>query len=258
VRSAIFEFRCFGELPNMKVLIVHAHPEPQSFTASMQCHAVETLQAHGHEVMVSDLYAMNWNPVASATDFGVRKNSDYLVYALEQRENVAAGAIAPDIRTELDKLLACDLIIFSFPLFWCSVPAIMKGWLDRVLVSGKVYGGQRFYDRGGMRGKRALLAYTCGGRDFMFDAHGVHGEMDLMLRHMLRGTLGYAGFDVLPSFVAYHVPYITPGEREAMLGRYGDYLTKLDQLKPLSFPSLDDFDAEMAPRVRDPQVTEQN
>ncbi|CAE6851690.1 Glutathione-regulated potassium-efflux system ancillary protein KefF [Paraburkholderia aspalathi] len=242
----------------MKVLIVHAHPEPQSFTASMQRHAVETLQAQGHEVIVSDLYAMNWNPVVSAADFGTRKNSDYLVYALEQRENVAAGTIAPDIRAELDKLLECDLVIFSFPLFWCSVPAIIKGWIDRVLVSGKVYGGQRFYDRGGMRGKRAMLAYTCGGRDFMFDAEGVHGEMDLMLRHVLRGTLGYAGFEVLPSFVAYHVPYIKPAEREAMLGRYGDYLTKLDQLEPLSFPSLDDFDAEMHPRVRTPQMTEQD
>ena len=78
----------------MKVLIVHAHPEPQSFTTSMLHRAVSTLEAQGHTVTVSDLYAMQWNPVASAADFGVRKNPDYLVYALEQRENVAAHAIA--------------------------------------------------------------------------------------------------------------------------------------------------------------------
>ncbi|WP_213308086.1 NAD(P)H-dependent oxidoreductase [Paraburkholderia sacchari] len=238
----------------MKVLIVHAHPEPQSFTTSMKDRAVRTLEAQGHEVMVSDLYAMNWNPVASAADFGMRRNADYLVYALEQRENVAAQAIAPDIAAELEKLLACDLVIFSFPLFWCSVPAIMKGWIDRVMVSGKVYGGLRFYDRGGMRGKRAMLAYTCGGRDFMFGPEGVHGEMDLMLRHMLRGTLGYAGFEVLPSFVAYHVPYVANEERVAMLERYADTLTKLDQLEPLAFPTLDDFDPEMRPRA----LAEQN
>ncbi|CAM2186625.1 NAD(P)H dehydrogenase (quinone) [Paraburkholderia sacchari] len=238
----------------MKVLIVHAHPEPKSFTTSMKDRAVRTLEAQGHEVLVSDLYAMNWNPVASAADFGMRRNAEYLVYALEQRENVAAQAIAPDIAAELEKLLACDLVIFSFPLFWCSVPAIMKGWIDRVMVSGKVYGGLRFYDRGGMRGKRAMLAYTCGGRDFMFGPDGVHGEMDLMLRHMLRGTLGYAGFEVLPSFVAYHVPYIANEERVAMLERYADTLTKLDQLEPLAFPTLDDFDPEMRPRA----LAEQN
>ncbi|MFD1554662.1 NAD(P)H-dependent oxidoreductase [Paraburkholderia silviterrae] len=242
----------------MKVLIVHAHPEPQSFTTSMQHCAVRTLEAQGHEVMVSDLYAMNWNPVASEADFGMRRNADYLVYALEQRENVAAQAIAPDIAAELEKLLACDLVIFSFPLFWCSVPAIMKGWIDRVMVSGKVYGGLRFYDRGGMRGKRAMLAYTCGGRDFMFGPDAVHGEMDLMLRHMLRGTLGYAGFEVLPSFVAYHVPYIANEERVAMLERYADTLAKLDQLQPLAFPTLDDFDSEMRPRVLAEQLGEQD
>jgi NAD(P)H dehydrogenase (quinone) len=242
----------------MKVLIVHAHPEPQSFTTSMLHCAVRTLEAQGHEVMVSDLYAMNWNPVASAADFGARRNADYLVYALEQRENVAANAIAPDIAAELEKLIACDLVIFSFPLFWCSVPAIMKGWIDRVMVSGKVYGGVRFYDRGGMRGKRALLACTCGGRDFMFGPEGVHGEMDLMLRHMLRGTLGYAGFEVLPSFVGYHVPYVSNEERVAILERYADYLTKLDQLQPLAFPTLDDFDPEMRPRARVEQLSEQD
>jgi NAD(P)H dehydrogenase (quinone) len=242
----------------MKVLIVHAHPEPQSFTTSMLHRAVRTFEAQGHEVMVSDLYAMNWNPVASAADFGARRNADYLVYALEQRENVAANAIAPDIAAELEKLIACDLVIFSFPLFWCSVPAIMKGWIDRVLVSGKVYGGVRFYDRGGMRGKRAMLAYTCGGRDFMFGPEGVHGEMDLMLRHMLRGTLGYSGFEVLPSFVGYHVPYVPNEERVAILDRYADYLTKLDQLQPLAFPTLDDFDSEMRPRARVEQLSEQD
>jgi NAD(P)H dehydrogenase (quinone) len=231
----------------MKALIVHAHPERLSFTASMCSRAVATLREQGYEVSVSDLYAMNWNPVASAADFGTRRNTDYLTYALEQRDNVGQGTIAPDIAAELDKLLACDLLIFSFPLFWCSVPAIMKGWIDRVFVSGRVYGGLRFYDRGGMQGKRALLAYTCGGRDFMFEPNGVHGEMDLMLRHMLRGTLGYAGFEVLPSFVAYHVPYIAQEERAELLDRYGDYLKHLDALEPLSFPTLDDFDTQMRP-----------
>lgn len=69
----------------MNVLIVHAHPEPQSFTAALRDTAVETFQAQGHQVQVSDLYAMNWNPVASADDFATRENPEYLVYALEQR-----------------------------------------------------------------------------------------------------------------------------------------------------------------------------
>lgn len=208
----------------MKILIVHAHPEPKSFCTAMMDQAVQQFILEGHTVQVSDLYAMGWNPVASAQDFTSRKNPEHLVYALEQRESLANGTISEDIQTELNKLLWCDLLILSFPLFWGSVPAMMKGWIDRVFVSGKVYGGLRFYNRGGLAGRRALLTYTCGGRDSMFSSDGVHGAMDDMLRPILRHTLGYAGFEVLPSFVAYHVPYITDDERRNQLADYRDYL----------------------------------
>jgi len=86
----------------MKVLIVHAHPEPQSFTAALRDRAVATLEGLGHAVKVSDLYAMRWNPVASAADFSSRENPDYLVYALEQRLGVKKQSIAADIQGELD------------------------------------------------------------------------------------------------------------------------------------------------------------
>ena len=90
----------------MKVLIVHAHPEPQSFTAALRDQAMATFRAQGHAVKVSDLYAMGWNPVASADDFTQRENPEYLVYALEQRQGVKRGAIAADIQQELDKMSA--------------------------------------------------------------------------------------------------------------------------------------------------------
>ncbi|VTQ13779.1 NAD(P)H quinone oxidoreductase [Pseudomonas aeruginosa] len=120
----------------MNVLIVHAHNEPQSFTHALCDQACETLAGQGHAVQVSDLYAMNWNPVASAADFAERADPDYLVYALEQRESVKRQSLAADIQAELDKLLWADLLILNFPIYWFSVPAILKGWFDRVLVSG--------------------------------------------------------------------------------------------------------------------------
>ena len=87
----------------MNVLIVHAHNEPQSFTRALCDQACETLAGQGHAVQVSDLYAMNWNPVASAADFAERADPDYLVYALEQRESVKRQSLAADIQAELDK-----------------------------------------------------------------------------------------------------------------------------------------------------------
>lgn len=232
----------------MNVLIVHAHPEPQSFTSAMKDMAVRQLSQAGHNVVVSDLYAMNFNPVASANDFNSRKNPDYLVYALEQRVNYENQTIAPDIAREVEKVLAADLIIFSFPLYWFSVPAILKGWIDRVLISGVTYGGKRFYDQGGLKGKKATLNFTLGGREHMFGDDAIHGNLQTMLRPLLRGTLYYIGMDVLPPFAAYHVPYLSQAEREQMMVNYQDYLKNIEVLPALEFPKLDQFDDKLFPK----------
>lgn len=233
----------------MNVLIVHAHPEPQSFTTAMKDAAVEVLQTGGHAVQVSDLYAMGFDPVAKAADFPSRKDPDYLVYALEQRHAFETGTLPADIRGELDRVLWADLLILSFPMYWFSVPAILKGWIDRVLLSGPTYGGKRFYDRGGLAGKKGLLAFTLGGRPHMFGPGAIHGELDVMLRPLLRGTLYYVGMTVLPPFAAYHVPYITLEARAQILDEYRAYLRRLDTLEPLRFPRLDDFDDRLNPRL---------
>lgn len=235
----------------MKVLIVHAHPEPKSFNSALCSAAAARLADQGHGVVVSDLYAMRFNPVASGADFERPKNPDYCVYALEQRHGQETGTLAPDIRAELDKLLWCDLLILNFPVFWFAVPAMLKGWLDRVLVSGVAYGGKRFYDRGGLAGKRAMVTTTLGGRPHMFGVDAIHGPLQDMLRPLLRGTLAYTGFAVLPPFVGYHVPYISARERLEIMEAYRSRLDTLDELEPLTFPRLSDFDDNLYSRATD-------
>lgn len=230
-----------------RALIVHAHPEPLSFVASLRDTAVATLQQRGMQVTVSDLYADGFDPIAKAADFHTRSNSDYLNYALEQRHAFQNRTLAPDIDRELSKLLEADLVVFTFPIFWFSVPAILKGWFDRVFISGAIYGGRRFYDRGGMRGKRALVCASFGGRDYMFDKKGIHGELLVLLSPLLRGTLGYAGFDVLEPFFAFHVPYIEAADRQKILKRWEDHIGRFDTLATLPSPSLSDYDDKMQP-----------
>lgn len=234
----------------MKILIVHAHNEPQSFCTALKDTAINTLSAQGHEVQVSDLYAMNWNPVASAEDFTERKNPDYLTYALEQREGVKSASIAPDIQGELDKLVWADMLILNFPIYWFSMPAIMKGWIDRVFVSGICYGGKRFYDQGGLAGKKALVTCTIGGRDYMFGDNAIHGPLEDMLRPILRGTLYYVGFDVLAPYVAWHVPYVDDETRQGYLTSYEDLLKNPLERPLLTFPKLSDFDERLRPLTK--------
>jgi NAD(P)H dehydrogenase (quinone) len=234
----------------MNVLIIHAHPEPKSFCGALKNMAVGTLQALGHQVCVSDLYAMGFNPVASAQDFLARENAEYLNYALEQRAGAASGALAQDIQDEIAKVQQADLIIFTFPLFWMSVPAILKGWIDRVFVSGLFYGGKRIYGKGGMNDKRALICTTLGGRDYMFGDKALHGQLygaSGMLRSVLQGSLGYVGMAVLEPFIAYHVPYISEESRKEILANWQQALAELDNRALMQMPNLHDFDDTFKP-----------
>jgi len=232
----------------MKVFVVSATPEPKSFVGAMARASVETMRELGHDVAHSDLYAMGWNPVASPDDFGTRRNGDYLTYALEQRHNVEAGSIAPDIRAELDKLVAADLLILNFPVYWFSTPAILKGWIDRVLVSGLCYGGRRIYDQGGLVGKRAFVGLTLGGREHMFTDDGIHGSLDDLLRHLTQGTLAYVGYEVIEPFIGWHIPYLKPDDRERTMADYVACLRSLDERKLLQMPSMSGFNPDMSPK----------
>ena len=231
----------------MNVFIVHAHPEPESFTTAMRDTAIDTLSRSGHQIVTTDLYAENFNPVAGQGDFGERRNPDYLVYSLEQRNGWQERTIAPDITREVERVLSCDLLILNFPVFWFSVPAIMKGWIDRVFLSGTFFGGRRIYDRAEMRSKMALVTATLGGRDHMFGTNTVHGEITSMMRHLLQGTLGYCGFQVLQPFFAYHVPYVSDNERKKWLEKYKAHLLQVSTLPRLPMPSLDHFDDTLRP-----------
>jgi NAD(P)H dehydrogenase (quinone) len=239
------------EASTVRVHLVHAHPEADSFVAAMRDVVVRELRARGAEITVADLHAMRFDPVLSAADFGARRNPDRLVYALEQRHGFETGTLAPDIRAEVANVLAADVLAFTFPVFWFSVPAILKGWIERVFLSGPFYGGRRIYGRGGLAGKRAFAAMSLGGRPHMFGPGAVHGELETgMMRHFFQGTLGYVGLAVHRPFVAYHVPYVDDARRRAMLDELAAHVRDLDRQPTLAMPDLDAYDETLAPKGR--------
>lgn len=226
----------------MKVLMVFAHPEPQSFGHALLDRGMETLLAAGHEVRVSDLYAMNFNPVATGADFTERRFPDALQYDREQKQASQNDTFAADIRAELDKLLWCELLILQFPLWWFSVPAMMKGWIDRVFVNGTVYGGGgRRFDNGGLKGRRAMLAMTTGCLPDMVAPGGLLGDRDVILWHLQHGTFGYAGLAVLPPFLAWSIHYADAEQRAAYLDAYARHLMSVEELEPMPSHPLAEF-----------------
>lgn len=192
----------------MKILLVHAHPEQTSVTHQLTEIASQVLKDQGHEVMQSDLYAMGWKAVFDAQDFPKRVNQDRLSFIEESEHAFSNGCQTPDVADEQRKLLAADAVSLHFPLWWFSMPAIMKGWVDRVWAYGLAYGYQGAgnayrYGEGGFAGKRALLAVSVGGPAIDYSPRGINGPLEQLLFPITHGTLFFSGMQVLPTFAVY-------------------------------------------------------
>lgn len=236
----------------MKVLIVCAHFDAKSFNASLLETAIDTLTAQGHEVRVSDLYAMNFDPVTRPTDFCSPENPDHIRYDTEQRHAVETGTLPEDVKAELEKLLWCDFLILQFPWYWFGLPAIMKGWVDKVFAMGAVYGGGQWYNRGALGGRRAMLAFSTGCFPSMCGPDGINGDMDIILWPIHNGILRFTGFDVLHPHVSYSVNYKSEDQRRQMIKDYAVRLRGLSEEAPIPFNDREDFtrDWRLKPGIR--------
>lgn len=229
----------------MNVLIVLAHPEPKSFNHAMKDAAVATFAAQGHAVQVSDLYAMQFNPVLDRHDFQTLSNPEFFKPQMEQMQATANQTFAPQVAAEQEKLRWADLVIFQFPLWWFSIPAILKGWMDRVLAMGFAYGGAKWYDQGVFRGKKAMLSFTTGGPAHSYSPKGVQGDINMVLFHVQHGMLYFTGFEVIEPFATWGAARLSDEERSSQLDRYAEVLRAIDTRALVPFHPLAHYDERL-------------
>ena len=237
----------------MNVLIVYAHPEPRSLNGSLKDFAVRRLQAAGHEVQVSDLYAMSWKATLDASDSLDRDPEARFDPSLDSKRAYASGRQSSDIAAEQEKLRWADTLILQFPMWWFTLPAILKGWFERVYAYGFAYGvgehsdarwGDR-YGEGNLAGKRAMLVVTTGGWESHYSARGINGPIDDLLFPIHHGVLHYPGFDVLPPYLVYRTSRVD-AERYAQIEReLGERLDNLQTTAPIPFRRQNGGDYEI-------------
>jgi NAD(P)H dehydrogenase (quinone) len=185
----------------LKVFYIYAHPEPKSFNAALKDTALAALQENGHEVKLPDLYAMKFNPVLTASDFPEQKNPEFFNAFLEAIRASKIGAFASDIKEEMEKVKWADLIIFQFPIFFTAMPAIMKGWIDRVLAPGFGFNPitNSAYDTGLLKGKSAMLVTTAGSPKETYSEEGAHGDLNKHLE-----SITHCVFEFRDESAAFH------------------------------------------------------
>ena len=223
-----------------KILIVHAHPEPASLNRQLVDTAVQALQEQGHEVLTSDLYGMRWKAVFDEDDFPSRADPDRLHFVSESGHAYTSGRQTSDVAAEQEKVLAADAVILQFPLWWFGMPAILKGWVDRVWAYGLAYGyrgagNQYRYGDGAFKGKRAMLSVTVGGPATDYSPRGINGPLEQLLFPITHGTLFFPGMDVLPTQAVYGTGQIDEEAVAAAKVAWRSRLERLFEEAPIPF-----------------------
>ena len=182
----------------MRSLVVLSHPEPASFAAALARTAADALDA-----TLVDLYAEGFDPRLSAADFTQRVEPGRLRPMEEQEHAARTGTFDPELAAHIDRFREADLLVMVQPFWWFSLPAMAKGWIDRVFVNGYAYEypGTPAWT-GPLNGKRALAIFTSSYERDDF-AGGRAGNVEAILYPLLWGTFAYTGMQVLEPYIAY-------------------------------------------------------
>lgn len=209
----------------MNILYVYAHPNPASFNHALKENALGFFKHNNIPVEVSDLYANHFKATADWNDFLVEEPNTQ--YFLAQQAAFQHQQLTPDIHTELEKIAKADHIIFQFPLWWFSTPAILKGWLDRVLVKGFAYDAGKVFENGLLKGKTASLVVTTQSPESAYQLDGLH-EADIhSFLHPIHHTLRFVGIKPLSPHVVYAAFNLDTSQQTKIIADYEDYLKNL-------------------------------
>ncbi len=156
----------------MRALVIYCHPRPESFTAAVRDLVMDRLTEAGAEIRLLDLYARGFQPVLSATELETYEDED---------QNRAP------VSDDVSALEWCDTLIFVYPTWWYGLPAMLKGWLDRVMLPGVAFimpKGENDTIRPGLQHiKRLGVFTTCGASFWLTRFIGAPGK-----RTLLRGV----------------------------------------------------------------------
>jgi NAD(P)H dehydrogenase (quinone) len=165
----------------MKHLIIYAHPREESLNGYLMQTVINLLQKGNNEIIVRNLYFQNFNPVLSLEDMDAQRK----------------GEVSSDVKKEQEYITWANQITFIYPVWWTGIPAIMKGYIDRVFSYGFAYRYDQGVQKGLLKGKQVIIINTHGKSDREYEATGM--DKALLLTSD-KGIYEYCGFEVLQHF----------------------------------------------------------
>jgi NAD(P)H dehydrogenase (quinone) len=165
----------------MKNLIVYAHPNSTSLNHYFKQIVMENLEKSEQEVIIRDLNALHFNPVLS----------------LEDMNGQRVGEIADEVKREQDFISWADRIDFIYPIWWTGMPAIMKGYVDRVFSYGFAYRYDKGIQKGLLTGKQTIIINSHGKSNTEYESIGMDKALILTSDF---GIFKYCGLEVQKHF----------------------------------------------------------
>ena len=187
----------------MKYLIIYAHPNSKSFNHALKETLEERLGKTGNSFQTRDLYEIGFNPKLSGNDFIALKQGQALV----------------DIKSEQDYIRNSDVLIFVHPIWWFNMPAILKGYIDRVFSFGFAYAVNEKGPYGLLIDKKIILINTTGGSQ---EDYAKNGYLEALKKTIDDGIFGFCGCQVVMHKYFHAVANVTDQARQKMLEELKD------------------------------------
>ncbi|MDX9752841.1 MAG: NAD(P)H-dependent oxidoreductase [bacterium] len=192
----------------MNVLVVYCHPNPLSFNQAILETTVELLKEQGHVVHIRDLYALSFNPALGPTDF----------------QAFQSGQIPPDIAIEQEEIRWANRLVVIHPIWWTNMPALLKGYIDRVLFHGFAYTYVDGQPNGLLTDKEVIIINTSGTPNEIYQQSGMH---DAIRAASDVGVYQFCGIKVLAHLFYGAVPHVDDQTRKGYLEELREELIRL-------------------------------
>lgn len=179
----------------MKHLIIYTHPNENSLNHHLLQTVIESLESEKHEIVIRDLNKINFNPVLS----------------LEDMQGQRMGKVSDDIKTEQDYISWAEHITFIYPIWWTGMPAIMKGYIDRVFSYGFAYRYDQGIQKGLLTDKQTVIINTHGKSNEEYERIGMDKALSLTSD---KGIFNYCGFEINQHFFFDKADKTTPEDLE--------------------------------------------
>lgn len=187
----------------MKYLVVYAHPNDRSFNHAIKEEIEANLKKNGKEYFTRDLYAIGFKPVLESADFIAMSKGNQLA----------------DIETEQKYVKEADVLILIHPIWWFNMPAILKGYVDRVFSRKFAYDYTEKGLVGLLAGKSVIIFNTTGGPAEDYENSGFKSALKSTID---QGVFGFCGMNVKLHKFFYAIPTSTEVQRKSILNEIGN------------------------------------